>query len=80
VPADQARRLLEPFQRLDGKRDHHQEGLGLGLSIVAAIADAHHASLSVRPCHVGGGLAIDVTFPPAVLAPALASPGEADAS
>jgi signal transduction histidine kinase len=80
VPADQARRLLEPFQRLDGKRDHHQEGLGLGLSIVAAIADAHHASLSVRPCHEGGGLAIDVTFPPAVLAPALASPGEADAS
>jgi signal transduction histidine kinase len=61
VPADQARRLLEPFQRLDGKRGHHQEGLGLGLSIVAAIADAHDASLSVRP-RPSGGLAIDVTF------------------
>jgi signal transduction histidine kinase len=62
VPADQARLLLEPFRRLDRNRDHRQEGLGLGLSIVAAIADAHHASLSVRPCS-SGGLAIDVTFP-----------------
>jgi signal transduction histidine kinase len=61
VPADQARRLLEPFQRLDGKRGHHQEGLGLGLSIVAAIADAHDATLSVRP-RPAGGLAIEIAF------------------
>jgi signal transduction histidine kinase len=61
VPADQARRLLEPFQRLDGKRGHDHEGLGLGLSIVAAIADAHDATLSVRP-RPSGGLAIEVAF------------------
>lgn len=62
VPADQVRRLLEPFQRLDGKRGHDHEGFGLGLSIVAAIADAHGATCSVRPCP-DGGLAIDVAFP-----------------
>jgi signal transduction histidine kinase len=62
VPAGQVQRLLEPFQRLDGKRGHDHEGLGLGLSIVAAIADAHDATLSVRPCSVGG-LAIEVAFP-----------------
>ncbi|MGH3191314.1 MAG: sensor histidine kinase [Streptosporangiaceae bacterium] len=61
VPADQARRLLEPFQRLDGKRGHDQEGLGLGLSIVAAIADTHDATLSLRP-RPAGGLAIEVAF------------------
>jgi signal transduction histidine kinase len=62
VPAGQAPRLLEPFQRLDGKRGHHQDGLGLGLSIVAAIADAHNADLSIHP-RPAGGLAIEVTFP-----------------
>jgi signal transduction histidine kinase len=62
VPADQARRLLEPFfQRLDGKRGHDHEGRGLGLSIVAAIADAHEATLSVRP-RPSGGLVIEVAF------------------
>ena len=52
-----------PSQRLDGKRGHDHEGLGLGLSIVAAIASAHGATLSVRP-RPSGGLAIKVTFPP----------------
>ena len=63
VPADQAGRLLEPFQRLDGKRGQDREGLGLGLSIVAAIADAHDATLSVRP-RPSGGLAVEVAFHP----------------
>ena len=36
-------------------------GLGLGLPIVAAIARAHHATLTISP-RPGGGLNIDVTF------------------
>jgi signal transduction histidine kinase len=64
VPADQVRRLLEPFQRRDAKRGHDREGLGLGLSIVAAIADAHDATLSVHP-RPSGGLAVEVAFRPA---------------
>jgi signal transduction histidine kinase len=43
------------------KRGHDHEGLGLGLSIVAAIADAHEATLSVRP-RPSGGLVIEVAF------------------
>jgi signal transduction histidine kinase len=61
VPANEAGRLLQPFQHLDRRRGQHQEGLGLGLSIVAAIADAHDAALSLRP-RSSGGLAIDVKF------------------
>jgi signal transduction histidine kinase len=61
IPADQVERLLQPFQHLDGKRSSDHEGLGLGLSIVAAIADAHDATLSVHP-QPHGGLAIRVSF------------------
>ena len=68
VPADQVERLLAPFQRLAPDRIGH-DGLGLGLSIVAAIADAHHATLEVRP-RARGGLDIRVPFPLAALAPA----------
>lgn len=38
-----------------------REGLGLGLSVVAAIAHAHDATLSVQP-RPAGGLAIEVGF------------------
>jgi signal transduction histidine kinase len=62
IPPDQTDRLLEPFQRLEGRRlandpEHH----GLGLSIVRAIADAHNADLTVRSRH-SGGLAVTVRF------------------
>jgi signal transduction histidine kinase len=62
VSPDEIDRLLQPFQRLEGQRGNHRDGLGLGLSIVSAIAAAHDAPLSVRarPC---GGLAIELTFP-----------------
>ena len=55
-------RLFEPFQRLGAERTGSPDGLGLGLSIVQAIADAHGASLAVHP-QAGGGLRIDVGFP-----------------
>jgi signal transduction histidine kinase len=63
IAADQVPRLLEPFQRLDLTRGPDRESLGLGLSIVAAIADAHHATLSIRP-GASCGLAIEVSLPP----------------
>ncbi|MEV0898873.1 ATP-binding protein [Actinoplanes sp. NPDC049802] len=60
VPPEMVGRLLTPFQRLNRNADdgHH----GLGLSIVAAIAAAHSAELTVlaRP---EGGLAVTVLFP-----------------
>lgn len=63
VPADQVDRLLQPFQRLARERVGH-DGLGLGLSIVSAIAAAHEATLEVRPQN-SGGLEVVVRFPAA---------------
>jgi signal transduction histidine kinase len=63
VPLEAIQRLLQPFQRLGPDRTSHGDGLGLGLSIVQAIATAHNASLSISP-QPAAGLAIDITFPP----------------
>ncbi len=62
VPPDEVDRLLRPFQRLSGDRVGHRGGLGLGLSIVAAIATAHDAQLDVR-ARSSGGLHVEVRFP-----------------
>jgi signal transduction histidine kinase len=62
IPTDQIQRLLQPFQRLTTNRHGQHNGLGLGLSIVAAIAEAHHATLSAHP-QPHGGLAIHISFP-----------------
>lgn len=61
VPASELERLRQPFQRLAGNRVGHHEGLGLGLSIVAAIADAHNAALDIQP-GAQGGLEVEVRF------------------
>lgn len=59
-------RLLQPFQRQARDRTvSHGDlrgGLGLGLSIVAAIAATHDAACSLRP-RSGGGLIAEVAFP-----------------
>jgi signal transduction histidine kinase len=62
VPPDQVSRLLEPFQRAAPDRTGSPDGLGLGLSIVADIAEAHAANLVVRP-RPEGGLTVAVSFP-----------------
>ena len=62
IPAAEVGRLFQPFQRL-GPRPARRDGHGLGLSIVRAIATAHAATVTAQP-RPGGGLAIDVTFPP----------------
>jgi signal transduction histidine kinase len=63
IPGGAIDRLFQPFQRLDPGRAHHQDGYGLGLSIVRAIATAHGATITARP-RPGGGLAIAIAFPP----------------
>ncbi|MET9384256.1 HAMP domain-containing sensor histidine kinase [Streptomyces sp. NPDC002928] len=62
VPLDAVDRLFQPFQRLGATREARAEGLGLGLSIVQAIANAHDATISTR-ARPAGGLSITVTFP-----------------
>jgi signal transduction histidine kinase len=62
VAADQIPRLLQPFQRLGTDRTHGNEGLGLGLSIVQAIATTHNAAFTIQP-GLEGGLMAKVGFP-----------------
>jgi signal transduction histidine kinase len=54
--------LAQPFRRLGADRTGSDDGAGLGLSIVAAIAHAHRGFLQLcaRP---GGGLTVTITLP-----------------
>lgn len=64
IPAAEVENLFDPFRRLGTDRTAPSDGHhGLGLSIVAAIATAHGATLTAtaRP---EGGLAVEVRFPP----------------
>ncbi|HTR71695.1 MAG TPA: HAMP domain-containing sensor histidine kinase [Mycobacteriales bacterium] len=62
IAPDDIDRLFEPFTRGDRDRTHHPDGLGLGLSIVKAIAEAHHATVRAH-AQPGGGLQIIVAIP-----------------
>jgi signal transduction histidine kinase len=61
IPARDLDRLFQPFHRLDASPRCLNDGVGLGLAIVRAIADAHEALLTAR-ARTGGGLAIDVSY------------------
>jgi len=54
--------LAEPFRRLRGERIGSQNGHGLGLSIVAAIAAAHGGELRLY-AREQGGLGIEIILP-----------------
>jgi signal transduction histidine kinase len=76
VPPEELQRLFQPFQRLGSTRTRHNNGYGLGLSIVHAIANAHGAELTAR-ARAQGGLAVEVGFPAVTgreNAPAVARP------
>jgi signal transduction histidine kinase len=62
VAPDQVSRLLQPFQRGTPDRTASPDGLGLGLSIIADIAETHGAGLEILP-RPEGGLTITVSFP-----------------
>ncbi|HEV2376617.1 MAG TPA: HAMP domain-containing sensor histidine kinase [Streptosporangiaceae bacterium] len=64
VAPGQVSQLFQPFHRGGTDRTGPREGLGLGLSIVAAIADAHGAWLQAH-ARSGGGLTVSCGFPQA---------------
>lgn len=60
VPPAELPLLFQPFHRVSSHANR-SEGVGLGLAIVQAIANAHDATVTARPRR-GGGLGIDVAF------------------
>jgi signal transduction histidine kinase len=66
----QAAGLVQPFRRLGADRTGSDDGAGLGLSIVAAITQAHRGSLQLH-ARPGGGLKVTITLPLAPRAAAI---------
>lgn len=60
IPADRVDALVEPFGTLAGRRARG-EGHGLGLTLIAAIVEAHDGALTVRP-NPDGGMRVTVEF------------------
>jgi signal transduction histidine kinase len=61
IAPEEVERLLQPFRGLGADRVGRREGHGLGLSIVAAVATAHGATLRVH-AQPDGGLRAEVRF------------------
>lgn len=62
IPDDRLEQVFRPFYRLEGSRDRSTGGVGLGLSIVASVANAHGGQIRLenRP---GGGLRATLRLP-----------------
>lgn len=65
IPADMRAKVLERYVRLDQARS--TPGSGLGLSMVAAVAKLHGATLALDDN--APGLKVTLTFPPAPVSP-----------
>jgi two-component system OmpR family sensor kinase len=62
IPAEQAEHVFERFYRTDASRTRTSGGVGLGLSIVAAVAQAHGGSVAVDSA-VGNGASFSIDLP-----------------
>ncbi len=62
IPAEEVPRMFEPFRRLDRDRVASERGVGLGLSIVRAVATAHGGTVAAEPLG-SGGLQVTVSLP-----------------
>jgi two-component system OmpR family sensor kinase len=62
LPTGEADNVFRRFYRADASRSRDSGGVGLGLSIVAAIALAHHGTVSAGDAPDGGAV-FRVTLP-----------------
>jgi len=62
MKAEEAERVFERFYRADTSRSRARGGVGLGLSIVAAVAEAHGGTVSARS-EPGNGSTFRITLP-----------------
>ena len=70
VPAAQRERIFERFHRADPHRSRDQGGSGLGLSIAAAVVNAHGGRISVADTP-GGGATFRIELPISQQAPSI---------
>ena len=61
-------KVLQPFVQLDGAWDRQHEGTGLGLPLVAAMAELHGGYVTIDS-DPGKGTTVSLTFPAARLLP-----------
>ncbi len=54
IPPGKAKRIFEPFTRLDPSRSRDSGGCGLGLAIVSSIVNRHQGSIDVIESRLGG--------------------------
>ncbi len=78
VPESAVTSLFEPFTRLDGRASNGQ-GVGLGLSIVASVVNAHDGHLHAEALR-DGGMSISVWLPKPIVGrlPHVAGPDGAE--
>lgn len=62
IPVELQEQIFEPFFRVDRSRSRQLGGSGLGLSLVRAIAELHHGTISVEPAP-GQGSRFVLTIP-----------------
>jgi len=63
LAADQLERVFDPFYQVEDHMTRRHEGLGLGLSIVRGIADAHQGRAWAESPGPGGGATFTLTIP-----------------
>jgi len=63
IPAAAREQVFERFHRVDAARSRAHGGSGLGLAIVAAIASAHHGSVSAGESERLGGAEVRLELP-----------------
>jgi len=82
VPMEEQTRIFEPFHRADPTRARATGGVGLGLTIVSAIAHAHGGAVGVVSGRDGGapGATFWVRIPLAAAAHATTTPADAAAA
>jgi two-component system sensor histidine kinase VicK len=62
IPSTALPRVWEAFYRADNSRGQRASGVGLGLSIVKSLVEAHNGSVSVRSAE-GRGSTFTFTLP-----------------
>ena len=63
IPASEAKKVLEPFYRIDTSRNQESGGIGLGMAISNEIIEQSRGTMKLRKSSLLGGLLIVITIP-----------------